>query len=170
MRYRIIFLVIFCVCTFSSGCLREEFQTPYGFILAKFPDLEIMASAETQSSPGARYISIRHGKRPECLLGTIEPFMPMAPADYFQRLNDETALSGKRPFLENDAIVSRIGKVFYSQVSAFDDETGKYGPAVAGAFQVREELWIAWIRSKCNNLEDIELARKIVMSIRVSDL
>ena len=106
-------------------------------------------------------MDVRHREKPRCLYGRLEQFLPMEPRDYFIRLNHETDLARKRPFLKDKARPTAYGRVLLANVEAYDEESGKHLPAVVGAFSVREMLWIGWIYIRC----DEEALRKTAIGL-----
>ncbi len=141
----------------APGCSRE-FETGHGFTL-RLPS-EVVAETAQSKSEG-RYVDVRHRMQPKCLFGRIESFVPLDPREYFRRLNEETDLTRRRPFLQEDARPRTYGSVLAAPVLAFDEGEGRHLPAVVGAFLVREQLWIAWLYQRC----DVEAQRQTALSL-----
>lgn len=146
-----------------SFCGRP-FPTPHGFSLRAPADV-ILESVSTKAEGG--FLNVRHRTRPGCLYGKIESFLPMQPQAYFLRLNQETDLARKRPFLKDPARAVAYGRVLVARVEAYDEDAGRHLPAVVGAFSVREMLWIGWIYVRCDERALTKTAIELLEAIDV---
>lgn len=149
---------VFALILFGALTCSHEFESGHGFTM-RLPS-EVVAETAHSKSEG-RYVDVRHRTQPKCLFGRIESFVPLDPREYFRRLNEETDLTRRRPFLQEDARPRTYGSVLAAPVLAFDEGEGRHLPAVVGAFLVREQLWIAWLYQRC----DVEAQRRTALSL-----
>lgn len=146
-----------------SGCGRVV-DTQHGFSLRVPSDISVES---LKSKAEGALVEVRHRSQPNCLYGRLESFVPLEPRDYFRRLNEETDMARTRPFLEEDARPRAYGRVMLARVNAYDEDKGKYLPAVVGAFSVERTLWIAWIYLRCDDPSYQKKALDLLESVDV---
>lgn len=169
-RIAIILILISPVAVFFTVQYLKvgRISTGYGFSMEKIDELDILPGYSGESpSTFSRFVTIRHRSRPDCLSGTIQPFMKISPEKYFRQLGRERDLSGKLPFLKTDGVVEKNGAIHFKRVRAYDEETRNYRSVFVAAFPVEGMLWIAWLPWRCSDPIFPTLARRLVSSIRL---
>ena len=148
------------------SCSREEnrYKSALGFSFLIPDEIEISDTVNVRVTPKSGNISIRHKKKPECLNGSIEPFLPIKPDEYFENLSNEKNLSGTHTYLQKRPEITVKDGLFSADVFYYNEDSHDYKPAIIGAFEQKDELWIIMLRWDC----DEQIFSKQIKSIITS--
>jgi len=148
-------------------CVKKEnrYKSALGFSFLIPDEIEISDTVNVRTAPKTGNISIRHKINPECLNGSIEPFLPISPEEFFENLSNERNLSGTHTYLQKKAEITEKNGLFSAEVSYYNEDSHDYKPAVIGAFELKDELWIVMLRWDCDEQIFSQQTKLIISSL-----
>lgn len=140
----------------------QRVDTTFGFSVRTDGNIQVVPLV---SRTEGNVVELVHRAYPRCLYGKLEAFGPDTAVEYFRRLNEETDLARRKPFLQEDASPKSQGSLYLARVRAYDEDLKSYQPAVVGAFPVRGKLWIGWLFVRCRDEEMMAAAEQLLYSV-----